>query len=84
MASHDQLLPADALATGEAATSLSSRIKFIGTWLMIWVKACGDHWEAAALCDELSALSDAELARGLSRVALAQDVRTACDRSGDA
>jgi hypothetical protein len=37
---------------------------------------------AAAMYEQLSALSDAELSRrGLSRAHLAQDVRAACDRS---
>jgi hypothetical protein len=48
--------------------------------MLAWVDTCADHWAAAAMYEQLSTLSDAELARrGLSRATLAHDVRVACD-----
>ena len=42
---------------------------------------CADYYEAAALFEELSRLSDAELARrGLDRPNLARDILAACER----
>jgi hypothetical protein len=42
---------------------------------------CADYYAAAAMYEQLSALSDAELMRrGLSRATLARDVRVGCDR----
>jgi hypothetical protein len=52
----------------------------MGILLVAWVKACGDYYAAAALYEQLSALSDAELTRrGLSRATLARDVCAAYD-----
>ena len=52
----------------------------MGMRLVAWVKACGDYYAAAALYEQLSALSDAELTRrGLSRATLARDVCAAYD-----
>jgi hypothetical protein len=52
-----------------------SWIGAIGRRLAIWLDACADHRAAAALYQQLSCLSDAELARrGLSRATLACDV----------
>jgi hypothetical protein len=85
MTAHDQLFASGALAVGESATPLPSRIRSIGLRLAAWARNCADHWDAAAMYEQLAALSDAELAlRGLSRATLAQDVRAACDGSGDA
>jgi hypothetical protein len=50
--------------------------------LATWCETCADYYEAAALYEELSALSDAELERrGLSRATLARYVCTACHGS---
>jgi hypothetical protein len=47
-----------------------------------WIEVLADHYAAAALYEELSRLSDAELRRrGLSRASLARDVLAACDRA---
>jgi hypothetical protein len=52
----------------------------IGVRLKSWAITCGDYYAAAALYEQLSALSDAELnGRGLSRSTLARDVRLAHD-----
>lgn len=60
--------------------AVSSRLRAMGIRLVVWVKACGDYYAAAALYEKLSALSDAELTRrGLSRATLARDVCAAYD-----
>ena len=52
-------------------------------WVANWVGTCADYYEAAALYEELSQLSDAELARrGLDRPNLARDLCAACDKGG--
>jgi hypothetical protein len=44
-----------------------------------WIKTCADYYEAAAIYEQMSNLSDAELQRrGLSRAALARDACDAC------
>lgn len=84
MAAHDQLFASSSLAGSEPATPLSNWIGSIGLRLTAWAKACVDHWEAAAVYEQLAALSDVELTRrGLSRANLARDVRATLDRSGD-
>jgi hypothetical protein len=76
-----QLAPSDALVAREAATLPSGWLKSAGAWLLARVRAFADYWEAATLYEQLSGLSDAELARrGLSRTTLARDVRFATDR----
>ena len=85
MTAHDHLFASGALAGDESTTPLPNWIRSIGLRLAAWAKNCADYWEAAAMYEQLTALSDAELTRrGLSRATLAGDVRTACDRSGDA
>jgi hypothetical protein len=47
-----------------------------------WIETCSDYSEAAAIYEQLSGLSDAELRRrGLSRATLASDIVRACDRA---
>ena len=59
----------------------SCRFKSIGQRLVAWAKTCVDQWEAAAMYEQLSALSDVELGRrGLSRAGLAQNVHDAVER----
>jgi hypothetical protein len=56
------------------------RVGALAAHLATWCETCADYYEAAALYEELSALSDAELQRrGLSRATLARFVSTACD-----
>jgi hypothetical protein len=82
---HQDAFAAEALSSGEPAAPLSQWVQSIARRLAAWVETCADYWVTAAIYEQLSNLSDAELARrGLSRVTLAQDVCTACDRSGDA
>ena len=80
MTIHDQILPAETLAAGEPAWTLSNRIRRLGRRIVTWVDTCADYYAAAAMYEQLSRLSDAELARrGLSRATLAHDVRATCD-----
>jgi hypothetical protein len=60
--------------------SLVARGAALKMRLATWVRTCADYYEAAGLYDQLSRLSDSELARrGLSRATLANDVCAACD-----
>jgi hypothetical protein len=80
MTIHDQLLRSD--APTNPATRLIAQVMSIGRRIVAWVDTCRDHYAAAAMYEQLSALSDAELARrGLSRATLARDVCAACDRA---
>ena len=50
-----------------------------------WLRTCADYYDAAAMYEELSRLSDAELTRrGLDRPNLARDILRACDWDGRA
>jgi len=50
-----------------------------------WLRTCADYYDAAAMYEELSRLSEAELARrGLDRPNLARDILRACDWDGRA
>ena len=81
MTIHNRILPTEALAAGEPARKLSNWIRCVGLRIVAWVDTCADYYAAAAMYEQLSALSDAELMRrGLSRATLARDVRAACDR----
>jgi hypothetical protein len=81
MTAHDQLLATGALATGERAQTLSDWIRCVSRRIVTWADACADHYATAAMYEQLSALSDTELARrGLSRATLARDVLAECDR----
>ena len=62
---------------GDDAIGLSrnGRLGALAAYLAAWCETCADYYEAAALYEELSALSDAELQRrGLSRATLARYV----------
>ena len=62
--------------------SRNGRLGALAAHLATWCETCADYYEAAALYQELSALSDAELKRrDLSRATLARYVCTACDGS---
>lgn len=79
---HQRLLASEVLAAGEPAAPLSQWIRPSGQRLAAWIETCADYWAAAAKYEQLSKLSDAELARrGLSRATLARDVCLTFDRS---
>jgi hypothetical protein len=68
----------------ETAASLSRSIKSLTHHIRAWVNCCADYYGAAAMYEQLSKLSDAELRKqGLSRDTLAQDVCRSCDRTAD-
>ena len=80
MTPHDQTF-SPAFAPSRPEGSFASWIKSIGVRIATWADTCADYYAAAAMYEQLSALSDAELSRrGLSRATLAGEVRTACDR----
>ncbi len=55
-------------------------ISSLGTRIAGWITTAADYYAAAAVYEQLSELSDAELQRrGLSRATLARDVCEACD-----
>jgi hypothetical protein len=70
-----ELLPSDGVVVGGSARRLSDRLRCLASWLVSWRDTCADYSAAAARYEQLSALSDAELARrGLSRTTLARDL----------
>ena len=77
MTAHDQILATESIRT----RTLSDWIRCVARRIVAWADTCADYYAAAAMYEQLSRLSDAELARrGLSRATLARDVRAACDR----
>jgi hypothetical protein len=81
MTTHDQMFSSAVFAADQSAASLPRWIGSIGRQIATWADTCAVGYAAAAMYEQLSALSDAELARrGLSRASLARDVLAACDR----
>ena len=81
MFAHHQTVANAPTVDGAAASPLSSPLRVMTARLVAWARACGDCYAAAAMYEQLSTLSDAELTRrGLSRATLARDVGAACDR----
>ena len=59
------------------AKALSGWIKSVGVRLATWMETRADHWAAAVMYQQVSALSDAELTqRGLSRATRKLRTRT--------
>lgn len=84
MTTRDRIFSTAAFATGKPEGSLANRIRSIVRRIATWADTCADYYAAAAMYEQLSALSDAELTRrGLSRATLAHDVRATCDRNFD-
>jgi hypothetical protein len=82
MAISEQFCGVDALTSTENTASLSSSIKSLARFLVSWANSCADYYAAAAMYDQLSKLSNAELhQRGLSRDTLARDLCQSCDRT---
>ena len=68
----------------ETAASPSSSIKSLAQHVTMWVNTCADYYAAAAMYEQLSRLSNAELhKRGLSRDTLARDLCQSCDRTAN-
>jgi hypothetical protein len=69
-----QILPSGAVEDG-SMRRVSDRLISVWGSLATWVDTCAEYRAAVAIYEQLSALSDAELARrGLSRATLARDV----------
>ena len=61
-------------------SSLAGRLGALKAHGAAWIETCADYYDAAAVYDQLSRLSDAELRRrGLSRTTLARQI---CEASG--
>jgi hypothetical protein len=74
----------DAIATGESAKRLLPWVRLVRRRVLAWADRRADYYAAAAMYQQLSALSDSELMRrGLSPATLAHDVSAACDRRSD-
>jgi hypothetical protein len=71
---HEKLFPSEVMTCTPAAHARSSWRELVAR-IAAWVKSCADHYAAAAVYEELSRLSDAELKhRGLRRDILARDL----------
>jgi hypothetical protein len=69
----------DAISPTETVASLSSLIKSLPRRVRMWANSCADYYAAAAMYEQLSALSNTELhKRSLSRDTLARDVFQSC------
>jgi hypothetical protein len=83
MTMHDNFLMAEA-ARPSASQLLRSAFGSLAQRIADWITTAADYYEAAAMYEQLSRLSDAELTRrGLSRDTLARDICHACDRAHD-
>ena len=82
MAMTEHIAGIDTVPATETAASLSSSIKSLARFVTTWANSCADYYAAAAMYEQLSKLSNAELnKRGLSRDTLAQDLCQSCDRT---
>ena len=71
--------PSDTELLKTSQPSLGARFGAFKTDVAAWIHTCVAYYEAAALYEQLSGLSNAELHRhGLSRETLARDVCDAC------
>ena len=83
MIMHDNFLMTEA-ARPSASQLLRSAFGSLAQRIADWITTAADYYEAAAMYEQLSRLSDAELTRrGLSRATLGWDVSQACDRSNN-
>ena len=82
MAISEHISGIDAVPPARTTASLFGSIKSLAQFLATWANSCADYYAAAAMYEQLSRLSDAELhRRGLSRDTLARDACRACDRT---
>ena len=76
--------PSDTELLETSQPSLGTRFGAFKAHVAAWIQTCVAYYEAAALYDQLSGLSNAELHRhGLSRETLARDVCDACEPRKD-
>ena len=82
MTFHQRISTAEATPADVLGARFGGPLKSLRSKIATWIAVCADYYAAAGIYEQLSALSDAELARrGLSRATLAHDVCEACDRS---
>ena len=82
MTMHDHLLPAQTALRQAPEVPFANCVSSLGTRTADWLATAADYYTAAAIYEQLSRLSDAELQRrGLSRATLAPDICQACDRA---
>jgi hypothetical protein len=78
---HHHASPAQTPLRLEPEVTFANSISSLGTRLADWVTTAVDYYTAAAIYQQLSRLSDAELRRrGFSRATLASEICQACDR----
>jgi hypothetical protein len=76
----DEVIAEQILATGDTATAAGNWLRRAWRLVVVWATYCADRYSAAVMYEQLSGLSNSELAsRGLSRTNLAADVDAACD-----
>jgi hypothetical protein len=81
MAVTEHLSAVDAVPPTETA-SLSCAIKALAQRVEMWANSCADYYAAAAMYEQVSRLSNAELhRRELSRDTLGWHVCQSCDRA---
>ena len=72
----------DGQRSGVSVQSLLGIVQSFGWHVAVWVRTCADYHAAAAMYEQRSGLSDAELQRrGLSRANIGRDACAACDRA---
>ena len=82
MAISEHISGIDAAPPAKTAAPLFGSIKSLARFLTTWANSCADYYAAAAMYEQLSRLSNAELhKRGLSRDTLARDLCQSCDRT---
>jgi hypothetical protein len=82
MTRYDHLLPAQTAPQQVPEAPLANRVSSLGARIAGWITTAANYYTAAAVYEQLSGLSDAELQRrGLSRATLARDICEACDRA---
>jgi hypothetical protein len=70
-----------AARTNGGGHQLAKSVSSIGRWIADRIEVMADYYAAAAMYEQLSRLSDAELQRrALSRAGLARSVLRACNR----
>jgi hypothetical protein len=82
MAMTEQVSSLDVVPPAKTGAPLFDSIKSRAGFFLAWLNACADYYAAAAIYEQLSKLSDAELhRRGLSRDTLVRDAFQSCDRT---
>jgi hypothetical protein len=82
MPMHDYISPSQTSLRQAPEAPFANCAASLGSLIGDWLATAADYYTAAAVYEQLSRLSDAELQRrGLSRATLASDICRACDRA---